>query len=58
VLEMMRDGVITNAAKECEPGLGVAGSILGSSRALSLAAEEPSLRLLSIAQTHDRRGSQ
>jgi acyl-CoA hydrolase len=53
VLEMMRDGVITNSAKERDRGLAVAGSILGSSRALSLAAQEPSLRLLSIAQTHD-----
>jgi acyl-CoA hydrolase len=53
MLEMMRDGVITNNAKERDRGLAVAGSILGSARALSLAAQDPSLRLLSIAQTHD-----
>jgi len=53
VLEMMRDGVITNSAKQRDRGLAVAGSILGSARALALAAQEPNLRLLSIAQTHD-----
>jgi acetyl-CoA hydrolase len=53
VLEMMRDGVITNSAKEVDSGLTVAGSILGSSRALALAAREPNLRIVSIDQTHD-----
>jgi acyl-CoA hydrolase len=53
ILEMMRDGVITNARKGSDRGLAVAGSVLGSSRAIALAARAPSLRIVSIAQTHD-----
>ena len=53
ILEMMRDGIITNSKKPQETGLAVAGSVLGSSRAVRLAAREPSLRIVSIAQTHD-----
>lgn len=53
ILEMMRDGVITNARKDTDRGLTLAGSVLGSSRAVALAAREPGLRIVSIAQTHD-----
>lgn len=53
MLEMMHAGIITSMAKDADRGLSVAGSILGSARALALAAEEPSLRIVSIAQTHD-----
>jgi acetyl-CoA hydrolase len=53
ILEMMRDGVITNARKEGDRGLAMAGSVLGSARAIALAAQAPSLRIVSIAQTHD-----
>ena len=54
ILEMMRDGVITNARKGGgDAGLAVAGSVLGSSRAIALAARTPSLRIVSIGQTHD-----
>jgi acyl-CoA hydrolase len=53
MLEMMRDGVITNASKENDRGLAVAGSILGSSYGIALAAAERNLRIVSIAQTHD-----
>ena len=53
ILEMMRDGVITNARKGGDRGLAVAGSVLGSARAIALAAQAPSLRIVSIAQTHD-----
>jgi acyl-CoA hydrolase len=53
ILEMMRDGIITNARKGNDRGLAVAGSVLGSSRAIALAARTPSLRIVSIAQTHD-----
>jgi acyl-CoA hydrolase len=53
ILELMRDGVITNKRKPNDTGLTVAGSILGSSRAVALAARNPSLRIVSIAQTHD-----
>lgn len=54
ILEMMRDGVITNARKGgADRGLAVAGSVLGSARAIALAARTPSLRIASIAQTHD-----
>jgi acetyl-CoA hydrolase len=53
VLEMARDGVITNARKKIDTGLTVAGSILGSSQALSLARSDPSLRICSIDHTHN-----
>jgi acetyl-CoA hydrolase len=53
ILEMVRDGIITNARKGGDKGLAVAGSVLGSSRAVAMAALEPSLRIVSIAQTHD-----
>jgi acyl-CoA hydrolase len=53
ILELMRDGVITNKRKPNDTGVTVAGSILGSSRAVSLAARNSSLRIVSIAQTHD-----
>jgi acyl-CoA hydrolase len=53
ILEMVRDGVITNARKGIDRGLTVAGAVLGSSRAIALAAAEPGLRIVSIAQTHD-----
>jgi acetyl-CoA hydrolase len=53
VLEMARDGVITNARKKIDSGLTVAGSILGSSNAVSLAGRDPNLRLCSIDHTHD-----
>ena len=53
ILEMMRDGVITNARKGGDRGLAVAGSVLGSAKAIALAGREPGLRIVSIAQTHD-----
>ena len=53
ILEMMRDGIITNTCKGADRGLAVAGSVLGSARAIALAAQAPSLRIVSIAQTHD-----
>lgn len=52
MLEMMRAGIITNAAKDADRGLSVAGSILGSKRAVALAARESRLRIVSIAHTH------
>ena len=53
MLEMMRDGVITNRHKAVDTGLTVAGSVLGSSLAVKLAAAEENLRIVSVAQTHD-----
>lgn len=53
VLEMARDGIITNEMKKIDTGLTVAGSILGSSKAVSLAGRDPNLRLRSIDHTHD-----
>jgi acetyl-CoA hydrolase len=53
MLEMMRDGIVNNSAKERDCGLSVAGSILGSQRAVTLAATEANLRIVSIEQTHD-----
>ena len=53
ILEMVRDGMITNRRKGIDTGLTVAGSILGSRRAVALAAVEPGLRLRSVAHTND-----
>jgi acetyl-CoA hydrolase len=53
ILEMMAAGIITNTRKPKDAGLTVAGSVLGSSRAVALAAGEPTLRVVSIEQTHD-----
>ena len=53
ILEMMADGVITNRHKRTDTGLTVAGSILGSARAVSLAEAEPGLRLRSVAHTNN-----
>lgn len=53
MLEMMRDGIITNKAKAVDTGLTVVGSILGSSVGINLARAEKNLRVVSIAQTHD-----
>jgi acyl-CoA hydrolase len=50
---MVGDGIVTNSRKGSDRGLAVAGSVLGSSRAIALAARTPSLRIVSIAQTHD-----
>lgn len=52
ILELMRDGVITNTNKAIDTGLTVTGSILGGKDAVVLAAAEPALRLRSVAHTH------
>ena len=51
-IEMVQAGIVTNARKRIDQGLSVAGSILGSAKALSLWAEDPCLRLRSISHTH------
>jgi acyl-CoA hydrolase len=53
ILELVRDGIITNTHKPLDEGLTVAGSILGSRLALELAASDRSLRLRSVGYTHD-----
>jgi len=52
ILEMMGDGVITNACKKIDTGLSVAGSILGGAHAVALAAAEPNLRLRAVNYTN------
>jgi acyl-CoA hydrolase len=53
ILEMMDSGVITNRRKPDDTGLAVTGSVLGSSRAIELAAAQAALRVVSISRTHD-----
>lgn len=53
VLDLMREGVITNKAKGIDEGITVAGSVLGSARAVAMAGAEPRLQLRSIGHTHD-----
>jgi acetyl-CoA hydrolase len=53
LLEMMREGIVTNKAKEIDTGVTVAGAVLGSARAVALAADEPNLALRAIDHTHD-----
>lgn len=52
ILEMTRDGVVTNARKPVDTGLTVTGSILGGAAAVELAAKEPRLRLRSVEYTN------
>lgn len=52
LLELAAAGVVTGARKALDTGLTVAGSILGSARAVALAAADPDLRLRSIEHTH------
>jgi acyl-CoA hydrolase len=52
ILELMRDGVITNARKPIDTGLTVTGSILGGPAAIALAAEQPGLVMRSVDHTH------
>ena len=52
ILEMARDGVITNRRKGVDTGLTVAGSILGTNSAVELAGADRSLRLRSVAHTN------
>lgn len=52
ILEMARDGVVTNARKREDRGLTVTGSILGGRAAVQLAAADPGLRLRSVEHTH------
>jgi acyl-CoA hydrolase len=54
ILEMARDGVITNLMKPKGMRMTVAGSILGSQMGLHLAAYNRNLRLRSVEHTHDR----
>ncbi|WP_162461912.1 acetyl-CoA hydrolase/transferase family protein [Mycolicibacterium sp. CBMA 234] len=53
ILELMRDGVVTNACKPIDTGLTVTGSILGGPGAVALAATSPHLQLRSVDYTHD-----
>ena len=52
ILELVRDGVVTNARKTVDTGLTVAGSILGGHDAVALAAATPGLRLRAVDHTH------
>jgi acetyl-CoA hydrolase len=52
ILEMMSEGVITNARKGIDTELSVAGSILGGARAVALAAATPTLRLRAVTYTN------
>lgn len=52
VLELVRDGVVTNARKTVDTGLTVAGSILGGHDAVALATATPGLRLRAVDHTH------
>ncbi|MGB8407230.1 MAG: acetyl-CoA hydrolase/transferase C-terminal domain-containing protein [Mycobacterium sp.] len=53
ILELMRDGVVTNARKPIDTGSTVAGSILGGPGAVVLAEATTRLQLRSVDYTHD-----
>jgi acyl-CoA hydrolase len=52
ILELMSEGVVTNACKGIDTGVTVAGSILGGARAVALAAAQPHLQLRSVNYTN------
>jgi acetyl-CoA hydrolase len=53
VLEMLDEGTINNSRKPVDVGLAVAGSVLGSDRAIALASKCRSLRLRSVSYLAD-----
>ncbi|MCU1484668.1 MAG: hypothetical protein JWN67_1414 [Actinomycetia bacterium] len=53
LLEMVREGIVTNARKPIDTGLSVAGSLLGTARCHALAAADPTLRLRSVGYLQD-----
>lgn len=53
ILELMRDGVVTNACKPIDTGLTTTGSILAGPGAVALAQETSDLQVRSVGYTHD-----
>src|SRR6202022_3539452 len=53
LLEMVRDGAVTNARKTIATALPAPGSLLGPGRCLALAAAGPGLRLRSVGYVQD-----
>jgi acyl-CoA hydrolase len=53
LLQMRREGIVTNRRKAIDEGCTVAGSVLGGAKALALAADDDTLRLRSIEHTHN-----
>ena len=53
VLDLMREGVITNRCKEIDPDVTVSGSFLGSARGVAMLGEQPHVHLRAIEHTHD-----
>jgi acetyl-CoA hydrolase len=53
VADLMEAGVITNQRKSVDPGLAVAGLLLGSRRLFAYADRNPAIQLRSTRHTHD-----
>jgi acyl-CoA hydrolase len=55
VVDLVEGGVVTNRHKEIDPGLTVTGSLYGTERLYAWADRNPTLRMRSLAYTHEPR---
>ena len=53
VADLMEQGVITNARKPIDPGLAIAGGLLGTRRLFDFADHNRSVRMMSFDYTHN-----
>jgi acyl-CoA hydrolase len=53
VADLMEQGVITNARKPIDPGLAIAGGLLGTRRLFDFADHNRSMRLMTFDYTHN-----
>ena len=53
VADLMEQGVITNARKPIDPGLAIAGGLLGTRRLFDFADHNRSIRLMTFDYTHN-----
>lgn len=53
VIDLVEKGAVTNAAKEIDPGVSVAGLLLGTRKLYDFVHDNPAFRLCGPAHTHD-----
>lgn len=55
VADLMEAGVITNEHKEIDRGITIAGALMGTDRIYRFAHQNPAIRMMTSAYTHDPR---
>lgn len=53
LVDLVEAGVITNARKEIDPGVSIAGALIGTRRLYDFAHRNPALRMCTAAYTHE-----